>query len=95
MEYTKGVWKVSSRGRDIYVNDKTSRHEKYIAYLTHLLLDPNEVKANAHLIAAAPDMYEALKELLEVARPLSPGLSTVTEHDLAIATKALSKAEGK
>jgi hypothetical protein len=49
-------------------------------------------KANAHLIAAAPDMYEALEALLEVA----VGKKTLPVVDVIHqATTALRKAKGE
>lgn len=48
-------------------------------------------EANAHLIAAAPDMYEILKILVEQLNEVG----SVSLGDLSIAVKALNKAEGK
>ncbi len=57
MEYTKGRWKQGKRHTDtIYMADENTR----IA----TCFSPN-AEANAHLIVAAPDMYEALKKLPE------------------------------
>ena len=62
MEYTKGEWKVEDTFRVIDECNKGIAHS----------LKPNleEAKANTHLIAAAPDMYEALRGILLVATPL-------------------------
>ena len=68
MEYTKGEWEVYT-GHDagmrplILVPDKPNRPNKVIARL----IDgkDNELLANARLIAAAPKMYEALKDMQE------------------------------
>ena len=55
MNYTKGEWKVKqlplTREPAIYVGNK--------------LIAGGVEEANAHLIAAAPEMYEALKELMD------------------------------
>ena len=60
IKYTKGPWRVAEGGNEVngFVAVKTS-NSKYI------LCDGNteqERKANAALIAAAPDLLEALKE---------------------------------
>lgn len=47
----------------------------------------DEQKANAHLIAAAPEMYEALKNLVESCQLFG--------KDVDEARAALAKAEGK
>lgn len=51
-----------------------------------------EMRANAHLISAAPDMYESLKELFfDYTGGRNVGLSELGEK----AEQALAKAEGK
>lgn len=56
-------------------------------------------EANAHLIAAAPDMYEALKELYAVVKGECPSLldeDSGGDSRLALEIEsALAKAEGK
>ena len=49
-----------------------------------------QAKANARLISSAPDMYEALKGLLQ--RWMDPG--SITSEHWEAARAALSKAEG-
>ena len=46
--------------------------------------------ANANLLSSAPDMYEALKNLLE-----HTPLNDIEEEDYEAANQALLKAEGK
>ena len=53
--------------------------------------DRTERTANAHLIAAAPDLYEALKNLTD---KLSSEQYLIHE-DLIYAIQALAKAEGR
>jgi len=64
MEYTKGEWKAHLTLPDdqVWVLNKDSA--KILASI-HSKECPNETEreANAHLIAAAPDMYEALSQL--------------------------------
>ena len=48
---------------------------------------------NAHLIASAPDMYEALRVILEA--EASGKHTELTEWEKVLALEALAKAEGK
>lgn len=93
MNYTKGEWKVkppdyeNERGIVIY-NDIDNG---IVARVATLGGTKNEVETNAHLISAAPDMYEALKETRITLNILQPrGSALLREID-----KALNKAEGK
>ena len=55
-----------------------------------------ECEANAHLIAAAPDMYEALSDMVSIMDYLKqsdPSYSNAPAYKRAVA--AISKAEGK
>lgn len=49
-------------------------------------------EADAHLIAAAPDLYEALERMLLVAKSLS---ESVHEEDIAMVNAALARARGE
>jgi hypothetical protein len=84
MDYTKGEWKLDRR--DIISGNKT------IARLSQssTLQDEVEVLANANLIIAAPDMYEALKIL-------TGKHETSVDYGVAYreALKAIAKADGK
>lgn len=61
-----------------------------------------EIEANAHLIAATPEMYEALKSLIYTASKLWDMVKPIKDSDAVIATHpiiekakaALAKAEG-
>ena len=58
----------------------------------------DEMEANAHLISAAPDMYEALGELLEITHDLTLGDGSPDPQVEAAnrkARQARAKAEGK
>jgi len=81
MNYTKGKWKVDKQGRDYpnMVIEPTSGR---------VIADCYDSEANAHLIASAPDMYEALREICR--RYDEDGIL-----DISPARKALAKAEGK
>ena len=97
MNYTKGEWKISNRGLDIYAPDKPGRPDNVICHLTHLTQKAEEVEANANLIAAAPDMYEALGIMREqVANLINPKIKLLSSRQqIEMMDKALAKAEGK
>ena len=60
-KFTPGPWfAVASTETDNFWSIKTPIGD--IAYLT---LEPNNLWGNAHLIAAAPELYEALEEFIE------------------------------
>ena len=85
MNHTKGEWKVGLDSWDTYIGTGN----QYLAKMINSgSLTDAEVKANANLIASAPDMYEALKEILfyNIEMP-----STIIEQ----IQKALAKAEGR
>ena len=66
MNYTAGEWKVSESGTMILT--EIAGRKVYIADCKiDLQLLPSEVIANAHLIAAAPALYEALKAIMATA----------------------------
>ena len=81
MKYTKGEWKVE--GFNVFDNDGHS----IASCGTYSERKHGECITNAHLISAAPDMYEALKE---ARLHCSGGTNLISRIDQAIA-----KAEGK
>ena len=98
--YTKGEWKYYKKDYPEFLGHKME--SRYIVKGLTVIAEmgggtKEEAKANAHLIAAAPDMYEALRSGVEGIRLNPRG----KERDLAIrafmflAEKALAKAEGK
>ena len=102
MNYTKGEWKVdftkvtghcgisidspNRQVANVYLNEVNS------AWQGHSIDRPEnkEAKANAHLIAAAPDLYAALLYLFN-----QDGHKQLSELDWTLATNALTKAEGE
>ena len=92
MEYTKGTWKVCGCNDekhlmvDIHIlGAGSTEKEQVIATLTY------EHKGDAYLISAAPDMYGALKALVNY-------FDVGNEADRPVIIKgreALAKAEGK
>lgn len=105
MEYTKGEWKAifQSFNNKWQIRNK----DKFIAWLLKAEdeEESKELSADAQLISAAPDMYEALKEclaLLDKQREEYNNAYTILPHKLANegpiaekARKAIAKAEGK
>lgn len=92
-KFTEGPWELVSRGWDGRVVNGSDGN--WIADLT-LYHDTSE--ANAHLIASAPDLYEALEEMLkETTEMIKLGeCDSDWCHDGRIlATKALAKARGE
>lgn len=108
--YTKGDWGVEEEELELnlvgrnesykHITAAPLKHEKR----THssdvaISIAPNENEqvANAHLIAAAPRMYEALKELIDIVEDLLDSQSPKVYDSLTLqpARIALAKAEGK
>ena len=94
--YTQGEWDYdinANKGFDIYLKGSL----KVIATVLHkdvsYMPSEEEAEANARLISAAPDMYEALKALLAESRKHGESLEDTPIEALAAA--ALTKAEGK
>jgi len=93
MNYAKGEWEAV--GRTV----RDSEHIEICVCSTYQE-SPN---ANAHLIAAAPDMYEALKIELPWAKEwirylrntVGQGQGQNADEQFVIADKALAKAEGR
>lgn len=84
-QFTPGPWNVG-RQRKIYAGVETP-----IAQSIAVDGDYPAAKANAHLIAAAPDLYEALKRLLDDQACLRTTGATHFEQN---AFSALAKARG-
>ena len=92
MEYTKGEWVVHEWGDKFQVVEAEVKvtEKPGIIMAGQLIIAKEITEANAHLIAEAPRMYEALKELTKEYDPQeswSPGINK--------ALKALAKAESK
>lgn len=102
MNYTKGEWSISESKEQCFgetiVNRKIVTMTKIGKADVGVALGINsignkypEAEANAHLISAAPDMYEALKEYIEVATIQDPIILPIFNK----IKKAVAKAEGK
>lgn len=70
MEHTPGPWEVYNEGYfypHLHIVKKEGHKQRNIAVIPRGMTEENqeEIKDNAQLIAAAPDMYEALKGIDE------------------------------
>ena len=105
-EYTKGDWAVNPYGNgNFYIIAEKERGMggRQVATIHYYDVDRSDkiARANAHLIAAAPDMYEACllgKKLAEELLRIT-GLSTIYHLDIAKVKRqieqALAKADGE
>ena len=100
MEYTKGEWIADNGDSELWlVGEK--ENGTGIAYLGSFNGDKfittdrsfEEHQANAHLIAAAPAMYEALKQIYEA--KLNTELLRFLQPWFAKVEQALALAEGR
>ena len=96
-KFTKGPWIVSkTSGMEIFINhshENSKRVPGYFAEVRRFTTDHEQVDANAHLIAAAPELFEALRCLLEKADlEFTNGRWPETRND---ARAALAKALGE
>lgn len=98
-EYTPGPWAIIRDGAKLplIVTELTEQYG-IIAQVRKDSLENgyDEANANAHLIAAAPDMLEALKGLLAnapVPKRIKDDFSYILYREAA--SKAIAKAEGR
>ncbi len=90
MKHTTGPWNST---RPIPENNEFLRFVRsptfeHIAYICALGEDTREARANAHLIAAAPDLLAALEYLREC-------IENGTEPAMSAVNAAISKAKGE
>ena len=95
-KHTPGPWRiVRARGASkAAINGAQIRTEAglQIASITHVADKPiSQKEADAHLIAAAPEMYEALREFLDEFTTSGPKRNAAIEKCRA----AIAKAEGR
>ena len=92
--YTTGPWVFDGT---LDRNDQpivAAEHNVLIATICHECVKPvDELNANAHLIAAATDMYEALREMERTYNELNEATQE-SEAACLMARAALTKAEG-
>lgn len=84
--HTPGPWAVSF-GTDVYLHGERFEHNRHIADCDmDMDLGKDEREANARLVAAAPELLEALKYVRRFLRE--------TDHDVEYVDAAIAKAEG-
>jgi hypothetical protein len=81
--YAQAIYKPTDGGRPFY---------RTVCNVSGFLIPPEEASANAHLISAAPDLYEALRNLWQVCQ--KNNYEIPKEYDQQI-TQAFAKADGK
>lgn len=102
--HTPGPWEIRGGkfvptqmavGSKMYVIQTADEHNDNVGFACSWLDDPDtlkEARANANLIAAAPDLLEALIKLLEFWQPSG----SPEEHDIqAAGYAAIARAKGE
>lgn len=81
-QHTKGKWEAHDNLTSSTVFVPEMGGYKVIATCTsdHNMMNDNEIKANAKLIAASPDMLLALQKAVEVIERLSDEYSAIAGH---------------
>ncbi len=90
-KHTPGPWEIKRHYDSCYKNISAQKHTE-LAQVVWCMEDEDrspECEANAHLIAAAPDLLEALQNLLKV----HEGEGGTQHHAGYIARAAIAKAK--
>ena len=93
MKHTKGKWEMEDRSdkiTQVISYDINTAEAKDICVVSD---DWNEQVANANLIAAAPELFKALKAMTKLFEERIPYPNNTQRYKQAI--KAIAKAEGK
>lgn len=100
-KFTPGPWVAvdEGRGRDRNWCVMVPEESRFGPYIATIHNTADHAKANAHLIAAAPELYEALEAVLDLRENTSPfgGELQADRIDRTIeaASAALAKARGE
>lgn len=97
MNYTKGEWKVDLEPQKYdYKNGYYIQGVEDAVSLAYIYPtdDDEETKSNTHLIAAAPDMYEALSKIM-IWINTHPRKATIVRDVIDAGNAAIAKAEAK
>jgi len=89
MKHTKGNWNINNYENGAKSIKTEDDNEKEIACLHYggMMLDKEELTANAKLIAAAPDLLAALKQTIEC---LDPSAIVMGAHKEMVRRDALN-----
>lgn len=96
MTYTEGRWLLDKDGKHIYEDDATGRTIAVIVPNDWHPRTPEEELGNAQLIAAAPELLSALKDMMSMV-----GVTIGPEHyeeccaRVSRACRIITKAEGR
>ena len=91
-KYTPGPWKTTKRKRfQVHKTVALCARQPWYAVYSIGPCHSNEWEANARLIAAAPDLLEALRRILEHC-DINPEGETTFERDVQAGRAAVSKA---
>lgn len=99
-EYTKGPWSISETGPKWSINvgsgGDSNRHIAMVSCYQRFTNDHTENLANARLIAAAPELLEALQTLVDDCIHASGSMDyNYGKFDLKAAEAAILKARGE
>ena len=91
--HTAGPWKVDSSEKETYVILEGLRYSDYVCKMA-----TDNARANAALIAAAPELLDALEQIIADAIDAeynrANGLPTVTQASINAARAAIARAKG-
>ena len=87
MKHTKGTWYA---GESVNIHEQRMIASEEKGQTIAICYGLPEVEANAHLIAAAPELLEACYHVIENLQQESP---EVWEHEIAALQYAINKAE--
>lgn len=86
--HTPGPWRVGDAGSTVF--GAPGSRPLMVASITHRIVPDATQRANARLIAAAPEMLDALRLVLRQGEAIHPDMST-----LSYVREAIAKAEGQ
>ena len=92
-KHTPGPWTLEAKAGRVYVKASIDGRGKHVAYVIPIVDHDADMPFNADLIAAAPDMAEALRCAVDALSRL--GYQDMSEHDgrnFAAMRAALAKA---
>lgn len=96
MKHTKGKWAWRWQNGNPIVSTNTEKgFEKLIAEIEYNMSIDQEAQANAHLIAAAPELLEALERFLESSACTNDCAPDDMTCDTNFARAVINKAKGK